>query len=445
MMSLIPGRVAWGRKATVALGAFFIATSAAVVPAVASVDPGTAPVIVGMGDSYTSGMGVRPYVGNAKCYRSASAYPLLAANALGYTGRNVACAGADTQDVGIDYNGDSSQIGQLNDPDWVVMTVGSNNVDLSGAVLQDEVSVSTMMSRIPKVGSSVEGVLTSVQKAAPNAEVILVNHPDVLPANASSLTCLGDKASSVDLANMHKAYAQFNAALKTAASNAKAIYVDTAAVFAGHDVCAKDPWFTGLDDPDAAFHLNLAGSQQVANLVVAAIKKVDGAAAPSTSSSTKVSTLPATVPPTTAIPTTATPTTVTVPPTTAAPTTLMPTTAVPVTTVPEATAVSVPTVASVDSIDSVVTDISTPAVTPTSRVVKPVAATPVASTIAPSMEQSETRSSVTPSTAEKKSEQPKSTSKSKWAKRHHRRHHCLGHKQRQWSFVQQDDAGHWAQ
>jgi hypothetical protein len=406
-----------------------------------------------MGDSYTSGMGVGPYVGNEKCYRSASAYPLLAANTLGYVGRNVSCAGADTQDVATDYNGDPSQIGQLNDPDWVVMTVGSNNVDLSGAILQDEVSVSTMMSRIPNVSKSVEGVLTSVQKAAPNAEVILVNHPDVLPAQASALTCLGDKASSVDLPNMHKAYAQFNAALKTAATNAKAIYVDTAPTFVGHDVCAKDSWVTGLDNADAAFHLNLAGDQQVANLVVAAIKKVDGATAVPVTSTT----VPKPVVSTTTAPTTST-TAAAKPVVTLAPTTTAPEVSEPAVTEPPVTLVPATTSTStteVDIIESDVTDVPTPPTPTTSAATSVISlANSIDSVVGknvPSTQETPTTKPVTSTTAlsnsaDSRSDRKKSdTQKKKWAKRHNRRHHCLGHRQRQWSFVQQDDdAGRWA-
>ena len=408
-MLVIPERLAWSRKATVAIGAFFIVTSAAIVPAMAAVDAGTAPTIVGMGDSYTSGLGVRPYVGNAKCYRSASAYPLLAANDLGYAGRNVACAGADTQDVATDYNGESSQIGQLNDPDWVVMTVGSNNANLSGAILQDEVSATTVLSRIPKVSKAVENTLVSVQKAAPNAEVILVNHPDVLPESTAALSCLGDKASKVDLVNMHKAFTQFNAALKTAAMNAKAIYVDTAPVFAGHDVCASDSWFTGIDDADAPFHLNLAGNQQVANLVVAAIKKVDGAVAdPVASTSTSA-------PPTTAVSTT------TVPPTTVSTTSVEE----PATTTTTSVVIEDPS----DLVDPVTTLPHSTVVVPNLKSIVPVASTVMTSRERPVVTTTTKASTNVPA--------GKASKKSKWAKRHHCRHHCLGHRQRQWSFIQQ--------
>jgi lysophospholipase L1-like esterase len=287
MQSLNP---AHRQRFVTAIGTFALISGALVIPASAATT-GTPPVIVGMGDSYTSGLGAPPYTDSSTCYRSTQAYPLLAAKTLGYTAKNIACAGTDTEDVQITFNNEPAQTESLGDPDWVVMTIGGNNANILGGVLQDETPIDTVISNLGSVSSAVESVLTHVQTNAPNADVILVGYPDVLPANATSLnSCLGNQAGDVDLAKEHEAFQKLNDAQKTAAQKANAIFVDTSQAFVGHDACATDAWITGVDDPDAPFHLNASGQIQIANMVVAAIEKVDGSGTSTTPTSTSTST-----------------------------------------------------------------------------------------------------------------------------------------------------------
>lgn len=377
MQSFIPAKGTRRKRLTIAVSAFALASTALVVPAYAAT-AGASPVLIGMGDSYTSGLGAPPYTDNSTCYRSTKAYPLLAAESLGYTGKNIACAGTDTEDVQTTYNNEPAQTGSLGDADWVVMTIGGNNANILGGVLQDETPIDTVISNLASVSSAVQGVLTNVKAKAPDADIILVGYPDVLPANATSLnSCLGDQAGNVDLAKEHEAFKKLNDAEKTAAQKAGVIFVDTTQAFVGHDACATDAWITGVDDPDAPFHANAKGQTQIADMVATAIEKVDGNNA-STSSTTSSSTVPSTTTPsTTAKPATSTSTT---------------------------------------------TSTSEPAIETTTTV-----------------EEDQSARTTTTAASRRNSEQPTSDSENdrhRMHKHHHRKHHCLGHRSHRPSFVQ---------
>jgi len=56
-------------------------------------------LLIGIGDSYTTGVGIPPVdESSGECQRSTRAYPLVAAEQLGYAGQNVACGGTVLDD-----------------------------------------------------------------------------------------------------------------------------------------------------------------------------------------------------------------------------------------------------------------------------------------------------------------------------------------------------------
>lgn len=235
----------------------------------------SAPLIIGIGDSYTSGVGAPPYDAS-KCYRSqASSYPVLAAAALGYQVRNIACSGADTQDVQSEYQGEPSQVGRIADADWVVMTIGGNDPDLLGNMTKGSAGVRAIAAKIPATRQKVQDVLQKVKAAAPHAEVAILTHSDILPqTQEQAKACLGDDAAKIDVAGMHQQFTAFNAAIAAAAKATGAHLVDVASAFRGHDMCSTTPWIENLA-AEGAEHPNVTGYTHMASMVAKAIDAVD--------------------------------------------------------------------------------------------------------------------------------------------------------------------------
>ena len=57
--------------------------------------------------------------------------------------------------------------------------------------------------------------------------------------------------------------------IRAAATAAGAVYVDSAAAFAGHEACTPEPWVAGIVVPQVAlsFHPNAAGHEAMARLL----------------------------------------------------------------------------------------------------------------------------------------------------------------------------------
>src|SRR5215213_248496 len=102
-----------------ALGAAALAVPLLVVPPAAA----AAPSYVALGDSYSSGTGIRSYLSDGTtCQRSTYAYPSLIAAARGYALNFRACSGAKIPDV------TTSQLGALGATTaYVSLSVGGND------------------------------------------------------------------------------------------------------------------------------------------------------------------------------------------------------------------------------------------------------------------------------------------------------------------------------
>lgn len=236
-------------------------------------------LLIGMGDSYTSAYGAPPYISPAEpCYHSQStSYVQVAKAALGsgVTVKNIGCSGADTEDVQITYSGESAQVGRLAGAKWVAMTIGGNDYDFLGAITQKTSGPARVVSNLTNIKNNVKGVINKVKTNVPGVKVFIFGYPDILPTDASKLsqsTCFGSQASQVSLAASHNMYVQLNNAIKAAATETGAIYIDAPAAFVGHDMCQATGanWIARLNQ-DGDMHPNVDGHKAMGELLRQAI------------------------------------------------------------------------------------------------------------------------------------------------------------------------------
>jgi hypothetical protein len=113
---------------------------------------------------------------------------------------------------------------------------------------------------------SLTGAVEDVIDAAPEARVLVVGYPPLMPAVDTgcrgTAVIDGEPATGVewhvapaDVRRGREVIADLNAALRDAAIAAGATYVDPGPRFAGHEVCSPDPWIHGLELDDRAFPL----------------------------------------------------------------------------------------------------------------------------------------------------------------------------------------------
>ena len=105
-----------------------------------------------------------------------------------------------------------------------------------------------------------------MQDRAPQARVVLVGYPQLVPAEGSCPDLLPLAEGDLPFARtVNRGLAD---ALENAAEAAEVEYVDTFALSRGHDICADEPWVNGqVNDPERAlaFHPFAAGQEAVAD------------------------------------------------------------------------------------------------------------------------------------------------------------------------------------
>jgi hypothetical protein len=125
---------------------------------------------------------------------------------------------------------------------------------------------------VSTISASVARVLRQIQQRAPEARVVLVGYPRIVP---DSGTCKKMALATGDYAFGRRITRALDTALRKAAEQTSASYVDMYAASKGHDVCSKDPWVNGIttDQQRAlAFHPFAAGMRADAKAVLAQVQ-----------------------------------------------------------------------------------------------------------------------------------------------------------------------------
>ncbi len=254
---------------------------------------------VALGDSYAAGdlIPVSPSGIPAGCLRSTHDYGADAAAALGLAYVNATCTGATTADMTapqhVTLGTNAPQFSYLARDDSVVtLTIGGDDIGFLG-ILETCVKLSvtdligdpcrrhytaggtdTLLAGIGATAPKVAAVLQGIHLRAPNARVLLVGYPDILPDTGDGCWPMVPLAIG-DVPYLRGLEISLNQMLARVAAANGATFVDTYQATIGHDACAsasvKDVEGLVPSSPAYPFHPNRRGEQVMANLVLAVL------------------------------------------------------------------------------------------------------------------------------------------------------------------------------
>ena len=273
-------RTMWALAVVALFSATALPASAAVVPA------GFA--YVALGDSYTAGPGIPFQIPEAAaCRRSNHNYPHLVADVLEVSEfTDVSCSGATTVEMTEPQQSPSGgtinapQLDALDDDvDLVTLGIGGNDIGFGeisrtcgvlglfapfGAPCQQRFTQAGVdpVATIDAIAPELAAVLVEIHDRAPDAAVLLVGYPVILPDQGTGCWPLVPLASG-DVVWLRDVQRRLNAMLAGVAAAGGATFVDTYANSIGHDVCALPgvKWVEGFipTAPAARFHPNFLG------------------------------------------------------------------------------------------------------------------------------------------------------------------------------------------
>ncbi|MEU6206302.1 SGNH/GDSL hydrolase family protein [Micromonospora musae] len=240
-----------------------LATLLTTALAAALVGPGPARAAavnyVALGDSYSSGVGAGPYDWST-CLRSQKSYAPLWATAHGASSFAFpACGGAVTADV-IDDQVDALDAGTT----MVTVTIGGNDAGFVDVITSCRFgTTSTCTNAVNEARAFVTGTLpgrldetyATIRDRAPDARLIVLGYPRLFELNSC-----GWLAMSVYKRTILNQAADLLATVTAGrAAAAGATFVDTRPYFAGHGVCAGDPWIHDISSVIEAYHPDADG------------------------------------------------------------------------------------------------------------------------------------------------------------------------------------------
>lgn len=260
--------------------------------------PAGRPEYVALGSSFAAGAGLGPLQENSPtlCARSTGGYPTQLSQKLDLSIVDMTCGGAVTRHLlkgGQFFQG--PQIRTINrQTRLVTITIGGNDLGYSSDLsLLAARHTGTLFGRLvrqfwsgPKQANerdyiAVETLLTatirSINLHAPNAIVVLISYPTILPPRG---TCaqLGLNGAEANL--MRDVADQFAQTMRSAAQRTGAILVDMHRIGATHNACSTSPWTFGWSNAGLApFHPNSRGARATANAIAIALRQSPAAVA----------------------------------------------------------------------------------------------------------------------------------------------------------------------
>jgi lysophospholipase L1-like esterase len=270
------------------------ATVAPATATAASAQTAPPPSYVALGDSYTSGPLIPDQLLDPLgCLRSDRDYPHVVAPTTGLPAfRDVSCSGADTDDMftaqGVTPGPNPPQLDALDaNTRLVTLGIGGNDIGFSG-IIQDCVTlwpfgspcrnrfvsggVDQLSARIAATGPAVANVLDAIHARSPQARVLVVGYPAILPDSGSG--CWPSMPIAFDdVSYLRAKEKELNAMLAAQAAAHGATFVDTYTPSIGRDVCASSSvrWVEPIIPANAAapVHPNARGMAGMAAAVIA--------------------------------------------------------------------------------------------------------------------------------------------------------------------------------
>ncbi len=253
-------------------------------------------VYVAMGDSYTAAP-LFPLAEQEQingCLRSDQNYPALVASELDVPLIDVSCSGASTVSMFstqrfIDNERPPQLDSLAEDTDLVTLGIGANDFryfskmiftclkvaerDPEGSPCRDKNLTPQGRDRIEEnlgeIRRNVARVVRAIARKAPNAQVLLIGYPQLLPdegtCRAKLPLAVGDYEYTRTL-NLRLANAVRRGGVKAGAE-----FVDLVEASQGHDICSEEPWIAGIrgaSNRAMGLHPYPAEQRAVADLVI---------------------------------------------------------------------------------------------------------------------------------------------------------------------------------
>jgi lysophospholipase L1-like esterase len=257
------------------------------------------PHYVALGDSYTAGPLVPSLTGSpAGCLRSTHSYPFgVAAGTGAATFADVSCQGATTADMtqpqSVPLGTNPPQDDALSaSTTLVTLQISGNDIGFIsiiehcttlsltnpfGSPCEDYYTsggTDQLRAQINAAEPKVAADLQGIHADAPNARVLLVGYPVILPDGGDGCWPVVPIAFG-DVPYLRGVEKALNSMLATVAAANNATYVNTYTASIGHDVCQAPgtKWVEGLipASPAAPFHPNRLGEQEMAQQVLATL------------------------------------------------------------------------------------------------------------------------------------------------------------------------------
>jgi lysophospholipase L1-like esterase len=258
---------------------------------------------VAIGDSYTAAPKLATQIAvstPSTCYQSDSNYPHIVAKAIKPSSfTDVSCSGAYVRDLTkaqFTPKGSNAAQDEALDASTKLVTIGLSGNDAKILTLffecagtpHDESKPSNCVEKFKTGGKDgfldavhateplIEGMLTTVETKAPNAQVFVVGYPQITPNDGTD--CPNEmNFSAADMTYLDTSLTELNAQLKDAAKRHGMTYVDTYTPSKGFNVCApRDKrWIESVvpTDPTFAMHPNPVGEMGIAEAVIKSINK----------------------------------------------------------------------------------------------------------------------------------------------------------------------------
>ncbi len=274
------------RASTAALLAGALVTLTACSASNPDKDAGEIRTYVALGDSYTSGVGLVP-VTDETCNRSSLNYPSLIADRLGVDDFvDASCPGASSANLlsvqTTEKGTNAPQLEQVPvDADLVTIGLGLNDHGLSYYLLYPCLEVngqvgaecdtylqqpeSVFDTAISALAGSVQADLEAIRDRAPDARIVLIGYPRILPDKGACPSEVPLPAAAA--VRVRYSLRKVNEVMEKAARSARVDYVDMFTASEGHDACSTDRWVNGQNielgkalayHPFASYHAAVA-------------------------------------------------------------------------------------------------------------------------------------------------------------------------------------------
>ncbi len=278
-----------------------LATVAAAIGLTAPHASAAAGNFVALGDSYAAGPLIPNQLPPFGCLKSNNNYGHIAQRTLKYAQyRDMTCSGAETEDMtqpqGVTPGPNPPQFDALDAATRLVtLTIGGNDIGFSG-IAEDCIEttpansghpcmdkyvvngVDEVSARIAATAPKVAAVLQGIRARSPQARILVVNYPAILPHTGNRGCWPQMPIANGDVPWIRAKQVELNSMIASQVSAAGATLVDAYAASRGHDAC-KLPLFRWVEpaiplSAAAPVHPNLQGMQAMAKLVVRAARSL---------------------------------------------------------------------------------------------------------------------------------------------------------------------------